>query len=489
MQVKLIINDEINCKFIDLPSDARNALYKKFKLPIPGARYSPAVKLGRWDGCANFFNMGGSTYINLLPDIIDYLDSKNISVDLIDNRDYQTNFSFTHVDENSYSHCTWPNGHNNAGQPIILRDYQVEAVNTFLDNPQSIQILATGSGKSLVTGILAHKVEQYGRTILIVPSKSLVEQTEEDYRNLGLDVGVLYGERKEYTRTHTICTWQSLGALAKNTKKNKGDWDDEFISIHELLDGVVSVVVDECHGSKAKLLFDLLSGIMGKLAIRWGLTGTLPEEAIDQMYLKIAIGDVVGELTASTLQDAGVLSTCDIHIKQLIDHVEFSNYQEELSYLVGNPDRLSYIAKQIIEHAKGGNTLILVGRTDTGEQLEQLIPDSVFINGSTKQRARKVEFNDIAILDNKILIATAGIAAVGLNLPRIFNLVFIEIGKSFVRTIQSVGRSLRKTDDKDHANIFDYCSTCKFSKKHLSSRKKFYKNANYPHTITKVDWK
>jgi superfamily II DNA or RNA helicase len=84
-------------------------------------------------------------------------------------------------------------------------------------------------------------------------------------------------------------------------------------------------------------------------------------------------------------------------------------------------------------------------------------------------------------------VATYGVAAVGINIPRIFNLVLIEPGKSFVRVIQSIGRGIRKAQDKDHVEIWDFTSTCKYAKRHLTERKKYYKEAKYPFTITKVN--
>jgi superfamily II DNA or RNA helicase len=115
-------------------------------------------------------------------------------------------------------------------------------------------------------------------------------------------------------------------------------------------------------------------------------------------------------------------------------------------------------------------------------------PDVVFVSGSTKASERKDEYDDIATSTNKIIIATYGVAAVGINIPRIFNLVLLEPGKSFVRVIQSIGRGIRKAEDKDHVQIWDITSTCKFAKRHLTKRKQFYKEASYPFTIEKVKW-
>ena len=119
--------------------------------------------------------------------------------------------------------------------------------------------------------------------------------------------------------------------------------------------------------------------------------------------------------------------------------------------------------------------------------LEGYIKDSVFISGAVKTKDRKEEYDNIAISDGVPLIATYGVAAVGINVPRLFNLVLLEPGKSFVRVIQSIGRGLRKAEDKDFVQIWDVTSSCKFSARHLTKRKQFYTNAKYPFTIDKVD--
>jgi superfamily II DNA or RNA helicase len=83
-------------------------------------------------------------------------------------------------------------------------------------------------------------------------------------------------------------------------------------------------------------------------------------------------------------------------------------------------------------------------------------------------------------------VATYGVAAVGINIPRIFNLVLVEPGKSFTRVIQSIGRGVRKAEDKDFVQIWDITGGTKYAKRHLTERKKFYKDAKYPFSITKV---
>jgi len=483
MFAKLLIKDEVNVKIEGLELRDRKSLVDKFKFDIPGARYLPAVRLGRWDGKASFFQLGGSTYINLLPEILPYLVEQGYEIEIEDVREYKTTFEFTQITEDSYNHIMWPKGHPLEGQPMKLRDYQPEIINRFFENPQSVQEVATGAGKTVITAALSDAISPYGRSVVIVPNKSLVTQTYKDYVNMGLDVGVYFGDEKEFGRKHTICTWQSLNVLLKNTKNHEAD-----ITIQEFLEDVVCVIVDEVHMAKADALKTLLTGVMAHIPIRWGLTGTIPKEQYEFMALKCSIGEVVGSLKASTLQEAGHLSRCHVNVVQLVDHAEYNNYQSELKYLLETDGRLDYISKLTEAIRETGNTLILVDRVAAGKALEGKIKDAVFVSGATKATDRQDEYDDIAISDGKVIIATYGVAAVGINIPRIFNLVLVEPGKSFVRVIQSIGRGIRKAEDKDFVQIWDITSTCKFAKRHLTKRKQFYKEANYPFTIEKANW-
>ena len=483
-QATIIIRDEVNIKIEGLDLDVRKALVNAFKYENPTARYMPAVRLGRWDGKVAYFQLGGSTYTNLLPEIVPILEKYNYDVDLDDQREYSNTFDFDVVEENRWAYKTWPKGHPAAGEPIMLRDYQVEVINRFLENPQSIQEVATGAGKTITTATLSAAIEPYGRSIVIVPNKSLVTQTEKDYVNLGLDVGVYFGDRKEVGRTHTICTWQSLNVLLKNTKSGTAE-----ITISEFIEDVVCVMVDEVHMAKADALKTLLTGVMAHIPIRWGLTGTIPKEKFESQALLVSLGPVVGKLSANELQQQGVLANCHVNVVQLVDHVEYKDYQSELKYLLEESGRLDTMADLIRKVNETGNTLVLVDRTECGRQLVARLGDNaVFVSGATKGTKRQEEYDQVADATDKIIVATYGVAAVGINIPRIFNLVLVEPGKSFVRVIQSIGRGIRKAEDKDFVQIWDITSTCKFAKRHLTKRKAFYKEANYPFTTEKLEW-
>jgi superfamily II DNA or RNA helicase len=157
------------------------------------------------------------------------------------------------------------------------------------------------------------------------------------------------------------------------------------------------------------------------------------------------------------------------------------------------------IANLINTVKESGNTLILVDRIEAGKILQNKLsdifsllkdaPSVAFVSGGTKATDRTEQYDEVATATNKIIIATYGVAAVGINIPRIFNVILIEPGKSFVRVIQSIGRGIRKAEDKDFVQIYDVTSSCKFAKRHLTQRKAFYKDANYPFDVEKLKYK
>ena len=291
---KLVIRDEVNVKFENLSLEHRKHLSNKFKFEIPYARHLPAVKLGRWDGKVSFFGLGGNTYLALVGEILPILEDAGVYVELEDQRTPH-NFEFKLIDQNYLSDINWPKNHPNAGQPIVLRDYQVETINKFLENPQCIQEIATGAGKTIITAALCKLVENYGRTLTIVPNKSLVTQTEDDFLACNLDVGVYYGDRKELGRQNTIATWQSLNVLEKKSR------DDETTAFLEAIENINTIIVDEVHMAKADVLKRMLTGPFAKCGIRWGLTGTVPKADYEFFGLKCSIGEVANKIAAKRI--------------------------------------------------------------------------------------------------------------------------------------------------------------------------------------------
>lgn len=694
---RLIIRDEVNVKFEDVDVVTRRKLVNAVKFFLPHARHTPAFKLGRWDGTVSYCDIGGRTFLNVIDKMIPILTESGYNIVIEDLRETY-DFEFDKVDKNSYSHIKWPVGHPAAGQGIELREHQVDMINSYLENPQSINICPTAGGKAqplysmiktpdgwipmgeisvgdevstpnggcarvngvypqgvksvyeftfedgrtarstlehlwraevngkwsvietkdilnllvngkvyvplirhetknvpyyetltevkntlrnpiaingkfeaisdglflksgteydtmklcqeklwglgalvtleeenghhrlrvdmlaekirivkaeyigeeesqcisidssdhlyitdnfvvthntAVTASLSERVQKYGRTIVIVPSKDLVTQTAEDYINFGLDVGLFYGDKKDYGKTHTICTWQSLESLAKAIKNGKSD-----ITFDDFIEGVVAVICDETHRAKGTVLKDLLTRQFANVPLRWGLTGTLPETDADRMALLVSIGPTSSIIKATELQEKGYLANLHIEAWKVNDlgATSFGNYQSELKWLTTNRKRLEFLAEEITKIGETGNTLVLVDRIECGEQLQSMIENSVFLYGDIKSEERKKEYKSIQNEDGKIIIASFGIASTGISINRIFNLVLFEPGKSFVRVIQSIGRGLRVAEDKEFVNVYDISSTSKYSSRHLTKRKKFYNEAGYPYRVVKKDY-
>ncbi len=227
------------------------------------------------------------------------------------------------------------------------------------------------------------------------------------------------------------------------------------------------------------------------MPIRWGMTGTIPKGEWEWWPLLCGLGPVVGEVQARDLQERGVLADCHVDVMVLADdHVGFRSYPEEYDYLVTDKARLGWIAEMVRSWTEeSGNTLVLVDRIETGEALAALTPGSVFIQGSMSGKKRAIEWEAVATVSNKSIYATYGTAAVGINAPRLFNIVLLEPGKSFVRVIQSIGRGLRRAHDKSSVRITDLSSSLKFSARHRTKRLSFYAEAQYPTTVAKVDWR
>lgn len=475
---KLIIQDEVNINFKNLDGETRRILRNSLKVFNPRAHHTPTYKLGRWDGYTYYFSIGGASYFYLLDRILPIIQKRGYDIEIEDRRK-KYDFSFEKIDESFIDSLDirWPKGHEYEGEKIKLRDYQIEAINDFLQNLQGVKEIPTGAGKTLITALLSKVIEKYGKTITIVPSKNLVLQTERDFKMLGLNVGVLYGDRKNIDCKHIIATWQTLESLQKKSKNLK--LKENILKV--LADELIAVIVDECHTIRANVLRSILTGPFSSIPLRFGITATIPKNPHEFLPILCSLGNVINRIEIKELQSKGVLSNCKINIIRTDE--KFSpgvDYRSEIEFLVTDEKRLKKISELIEEISNKGNTLVLVERIRTGETLNNILKNSVFISGSTPAEERKFHYEDFSSKNNKLLIATYGVASLGINLPRIYNLVMLEPGKSFIKVIQSVGRGMRKAKDKNFVEIYDICSNLKYSKKHLEERKKYYRDSGFP---------
>lgn len=355
---------------------------------------------------------------------------------------------------------------------IPVYDISIDAPHWYVDANDIIH------HNTILTAAICKQVEHIGRTLTIVPNKSLVRQTAKAFDLVGMDVSVYFSEEKDVSAQHVITTWQSLERIVKD--KNKSPVAKQILE--DIKRGLIQLTVDECHGAKSAVLDKLLSQEFANVPLRRGFTGTMPPEEFFVKTVVGNIGEIVHAVKAKDLQESGFLAECFVHGLVFDDEKKFDDYHQEYSYLTENLTRLQTLVSPIIEIAKTGNTLILVDRITSGEYLQQLLPNSMFVNGNTTLKERERIYELASNNDGLCIIATYGVAAVGIDIPRLYNVVLVEAGKSFIRIIQSIGRGLRLAKDKTYADIWDISSTCKFSKKHAKERNKYYSHADYPFT-------
>jgi superfamily II DNA or RNA helicase len=460
----IVIKDHVNCMVTGLDPKTVRKMEKHLTFDVPGAFHMPAFKLGRWNGKVSLFE-NGWTFTNLLDeDALDIIGTAGYDIDIVDQRRDQVPDPEP-IRDDEFAHLE--------GAPV-LRDYQVHAVNLALRSPSGVFRMATGAGKSYVCAAISKRFMPLGRVLVIVPSIDLVTQTADSFRTLGIsDVGEFYGSEKVISGV-TITTWQSL---------------DNF---PEIAEGVVCVICDEAHKGKASVLMNLLCSAGKNIPRRYGFTGTLPDNDLDRAKVLAALGPVLFEKSTWELQQSGVLAASNINVIQTLENRpkgEKLDYDVEYRQLTHDPKRLQWLAELITDASASGNTFVLVKNIETGRLLERLLPGSVFLSGGTKKKARKQHYDSFGELDGKIVIATKGIASTGIDIPRIFNLFLFEAGKNFIEILQSVGRGLRKADDKDTVEIYDVCSDMKFSKRHMRQRMKYYDDQRLRYVHLKVDYR
>ena len=493
--VKIRILNEVHMMIVGLHGDHLMHFYNQYAILAANYFFNPKYKLGQWDGKIRYFNKDGKTYLFLLEEILPQLVKFGYSVELDDVRS-TTSYQPDTIDENIFAHILHPDSQ----KPIILRDYQIDAVNVLIENGFGVCVAGTGAGKTFMCAalVMAHDALNI-KSITIVPDQTLIRQTKRDYINCGLDTGEYSGNEKSLNHKHVVSTWQAL----QNNPMIMNNFD--------------MVIVDECHGLRGNVLQKIICDHAANMPYRFGFTGTLPKDASEKMLVHIAVGPERYTIPAHELQERGVLSTVQIDIVQLEEDLTqeynqwvleecigqppnyntfkdgyFGDFSAEKSYIQRKQSRIEWIADAIMVKAdqKKGNVLCLVDSIPIGRQLAALIPNAIFVNGQDVKDAKKRQkiYDMFATHDNLVVIATVHIAGTGLSINRIFNLIFIDIGKSFIRVIQAIGRGLRMDEDKNHVSCTDICSDLKYGKKHLAERVKYYKEARYPHKKTKIKY-
>ena len=459
-----------------------------FAFEVPNAKFMRGNKYKNWNGQIHLLNVHSKEiYVGLLDKLIEKIKLHDYTYEFENSKyyglPYEENEMISYEGVKSYMKKI-------ISSKYEPRDYQIQAVTDALKNNRKLLVSPTSSGKSMmIYSLVRYYTEKNMKTLLIVPTTSLVEQMSKDFEDYGWDtqnyVHKIYaGRAKNTDKKVTISTYQSLYDLEKSYFEN---FD--------------VVIVDEAHTAKSKSITDILHKMHGA-KYRFGFTGTTNPEKVNIWILEGLFGPAYKVIRTQELMDKGNIAKLQIKIL-ILQHKgqKFETYEDELQYLITHEKRNNFIKNLALDLK--GNTLILFSRVEThGSVLFELINNSVkenqkvfFVYGGvdTEQREKIREITEQE--NNAIIVASYGVFSTGISIKNLHNLIFASPTKSKIRNLQSIGRILRKSNTKNKAVLYDiadditYQSKKNYTLNHLIERIKTYNEENFVYELHKINFK
>ena len=426
-------------------------LSEHFTFMVPGAKHMPAFKNKIWDGKIRLFNTKNHRiYRGLIPHIYEFAKQRNYSVEELS--DFSTaNYSAVEAKE-FISTLTLP---------FEPKYYQTDTFIHAIRNKRALFVSPTASGKSLMIYLILRYLTGY-KTLVIVPTVGLVHQMENDFKVYGLPDGVAHkvfsGEEKDTDKPITITTWQSI-------YKRDSAWFKQF----------KVVIGDEAHHFKATSLTTIMTNLT-EAEYRFGFTGTLDGTETNQLVLEGLFGPKQDVTTTATLISQNHLSQFRIkaivlkHSQESRELAKKFDYKDEIDFLVQHTKRNKFIRNLAL--SLEGNTLILYRFVEKqGKILYEMIEEKAkdrkvfFIHGNVDSNDREDVRHIVNEENDSIIVASYGTFSTGINIPRIHNIIFASPFKSKIKVLQSIGRGLRKADNKDVATLFDLADNLSWKSK------------------------
>ena len=472
---------------VDAEEHVHKELSEHFQFEVPQAKFMPQYRRRVWDGKIRLYSPGtGEIYVGLYEYLTEYFDKKGYEYSVLDSKHYGLPFE-------TEDYVT-PEGIASFIKalrlPFRIRDYQLKGVYEAIKHNRKLLLSPTGSGKSLIIySLVRWHLAKEREVLIIVPTTSLVTQLTQDLKDYGWAADhyvhqIMGGKEKYVDKPVVISTWQSI---YKEPKKFFNRFD--------------CVIGDEAHLYKAKSL----TGILTKChdtRYRIGLTGTLDGMKTHQLVLEGLFGKCNQVTNTADLMKAGTLTKLRVRCL-LLQHgyVPFDNYQQEMDYIVSHPKRNKFIAK--LAEDLDGNTLILFNYVEKhGDPLLEVLNTCVtedrkvfYIHGgvetSERERARQICETE----SNAIILASYGTFSTGINIRNLHNIIFASPSKSRVRNLQSIGRVLRKGENKSQAVLYDIADDCSrgsrqnYTLRHLVERIKIYTEEKFNYEVSKIRFK
>ena len=476
---------------VDTEPSIAQELNDHFSFEVPGAKFHPLYKSRMWDGRVRLFSMfTKELYIGLK----DYLEQFAKERDYIfDDSQYEKTADGCTLDEVT----AFVKSLNIAskGQPLEIRDYQIEAIHKAINDGRRLLLSPTGSGKSYIIYCLIRWHELRGRRqLILVPTTSLVEQMYSDFQDYSSINNwktsehchrIYGGHEKSNEYDVIISTWQSIYKLPK-----------QFFADFKAVYG------DEAHLFKAKSLTGILNK-MPSTPYRIGTTGTLDGTQTHKLVLEGMFGPVYKVTTTKKLITSKTLA--DLQIYNLVldypDEVKKAlkgkTYQEEMDFIVGYEPRNKFIRNLAIKQT--GNSLVLFQYVEKhGKMLHEMIQSKAenrkvfFVYGGTdtelREEIRRLTENE----KDAIIVASYGTFSTGINIKNLHNIIFASPSKSRVRNLQSIGRGLRTSETKDSCNLYDIGDDLTWKSKknytllHMIERIKIYNDEHFDYKLLRI---
>jgi superfamily II DNA or RNA helicase len=471
---------------IECEKSIAQELHSYFSFRVPGYQFVPAYKNKLWDGYIRLFSLKDfHIYHGLVPYIEKFCKEREYNLEIDSDVVNTENFSLVEAVDFVKT----------LNLPFEIRDYQLQAFVHAIRNKRILLLSPTASGKSLILYcIVAYlQVSDFKKGLLIVPTTSLVEQMYKDFQDYGYDSDSFChrqysGKEKTTEKFLTITTWQSI-------YKNDPDYFDQFDF----------VLGDEAHQFKAKSLTTILSGCVNA-KYRIGTTGTLDGTQTHRLVLEGLFGPVYKATSTSELIATKQLA--DFKIKCLIlkypenvcQAARKWDYNSELEYIVLNENRNKFIKNLVL--SLEGNSLILFQFVEKhGKELYKIIKESVkdrhvfFVFGGTDVEIRESVREITEKQRDAIIVASYGTFSTGVNIRNLHNIIFASPSKSRVRNLQSIGRGLRKGDNKEQAVLFDIVDDMRIGKftnftlLHFIERVKIYDDEKFNYKFYNIELK
>jgi superfamily II DNA or RNA helicase len=467
---------------VSCPEGAAHEIREYFTFQVPGYQFTPQYKAKLWDGKIRLFDTRTrQIYRGLVPNIIKFCEERDYEWEY-DNEIYDEELSIAEAEQFIKTLCL----------PIEPRDYQIDAFVHAIRSRRALLLSPTASGKSLIIYLIMRYINAR-KTLIIVPTISLVSQLASDFADYGFDSDVhihrIFGGQDKFTdRPITISTWQSLYTLPK------GYFEDFDV-----------IIGDEAHLFKAKSLAEIMTALVNA-KYRIGTTGTLDGTKTHKLVLEGLFGQVRKVTTTKELMDAKVVADFQIkclllkHQDSICQAAKNFSYQQEIEYLVLNEKRNQFITNLAL--SLNGNTLILYQYVDKhGRILHEMINKKAdgrkvfFVSGEVDGDAREDIRRIVETETDAIIVASFGTFSTGINIRNLHNIIFASPSKSRVRNLQSIGRGLRKSETKDSAVLFDIADDLRhkkhdnFTLKHFAERIKIYSEEKFKFKIYKIELK